>query len=205
MPRPAIWTVVNDENACDVTAAKAGDHEAFGRIHGRHAAVVLSLCRRASASLTDAEDATQETFIRAFNMLDKFDSSSSSQGFRSWIYAIARRVCSERRRASSRRAWREEQAMKHAAPTLDATAMEPASEQCRQREQLERLTAALDQLDERERLAVHLHYLETDPVKAAEMALGLTRSGYYKLLARARDRLAALMSAHEFTSRRIKA
>jgi DNA-directed RNA polymerase specialized sigma24 family protein len=51
----------------------------------------------------------------------------------------------------------------------------------------------MERLDDRERLAIHLHYLESDPVKAAASALGLSRSGYYKLLARARERLASLM------------
>ena len=60
-------------------------------------------------------------------------------------------------------------------------------------EALSRLTDALDQLDDRERLAIHLHYLETDPVRTASAALGLSRSGYYKLLARARQRLGAIM------------
>jgi RNA polymerase sigma factor (sigma-70 family) len=60
-------------------------------------------------------------------------------------------------------------------------------------EALDRLTEALDQLDGRERLAIHLHFLEADPVRAAASALGLSRSGYYKLLAKARRRLACLM------------
>jgi RNA polymerase sigma-70 factor (ECF subfamily) len=66
---------------------------------------------------------------------------------------------------------------------------------CAQRqEQLRLLGAALDQLEDRQRLAIHLYYLEPDPVRAAESALGLSRSGYYKLLARARERLVELMS-----------
>ena len=62
-----------------------------------------------------------------------------------------------------------------------------------QAELLDHLTAALDQLDDRERLAIHLHYLDADPMHAAELVLGLSRSGYYKLLARARQRLAEFM------------
>jgi RNA polymerase sigma-70 factor (ECF subfamily) len=51
----------------------------------------------------------------------------------------------------------------------------------------------MDQLPERERLAIHLYYLEADPVTAAASALGLSRGGFYKLLARARQQLAVLM------------
>ena len=60
-----------------------------------------------------------------------------------------------------------------------------------QSEQLDRLGAALESLPEDERLAVHLYYLDQDPISAAQDALGLSRSGFYKLLARAREHLAA--------------
>ncbi len=42
-------------------------------------------------------------------------------------------------------------------------------------------------------LAIHLHYLEHDPVDAAMRTLGLSRSGFYKLLGRARASLADLL------------
>ena len=61
------------------------------------------------------------------------------------------------------------------------------------REAFARLESALDRLPERERLAIHLHYLDPEPVHAAKRALGLSRSGYYKTLDRARTRLAAML------------
>ena len=60
-------------------------------------------------------------------------------------------------------------------------------------EDLDRLGVALASLSEEEQLAIHLYYLDSDPVAAGASALGLSRSGYYKLLARARTRLQALM------------
>ncbi len=73
----------------------------------------------------------------------------------------------------------------------------PAPDTAEHAENLDRLTEALDQLEDRERLAIHLYYLEADPVKAAKSALGLSRSGYYKLLARARENLAALLGERQ--------
>ena len=58
---------------------------------------------------------------------------------------------------------------------------------------MQRLDGAIDRLDDRQRLAIHLYYLESDPIQAAQSALGLSRSGYYKLLAKARERLGELM------------
>jgi RNA polymerase sigma factor (sigma-70 family) len=180
-----------NDDASDLAAARRGDQNAFARLYDRHGAVVLSLCRQ--RSLADAEDATQETFIRAYRMLDRLQAPDK---FRPWLYAIAKRVCSERRRARMRRHDHEARSVMNTAvsheprPRPDATA--------EHEEQLARLDDAIGRLDETERLAIHLHYLEADPVRAAAESLGLSRSGYYKLLARARKHLAQMMStSHE--------
>jgi RNA polymerase sigma-70 factor (ECF subfamily) len=172
----------------DLAAALAGDREAFGRLYDRHAAVVLALCRTLSAS--EAEDALQETFLRAHRNLSRVEGAAK---LRPWLYAIARRVCSEHRRAGGRRR-RHEEASAVTAAIRESGALTDAASCAQRQEQLRLLGAALDQLEDRQRLAIHLYYLEPDPVRAAESALGLSRSGYYKLLARARERLVELMS-----------
>jgi RNA polymerase sigma-70 factor (ECF subfamily) len=182
----------NAHDLRDVAAARAGDHEAFARLYDRHAPVVLSLCRRAGGA-SEAEDALQETFVRAHRFLDRIRDPA---GLRPWLYAIARRVCSERTRAAQRRRRHEVQAMLNtASPGMSGHAVaETAPIEVAQRaEALSRLGEALDQLDDRERLAIHLYYLESDPIPTALAALGLSRSGYYKLLGRARQRLGAIM------------
>ena len=183
---PAISNTAEDE-AADLAAAQAGDHAAFARLYDRHAAVVLSLCRR--LSLAEAEDATQETFIRAYRLLQKVESASK---LRPWLYGIARHVCSERTRSSRRRKLHEDQAMVMRTAERKADASTTA-ESATRAEELQLLNSAIGQLEDRQRLAIHLYYLESDPIQAAKSALGLSRSGYYKLLAKARDRLAELM------------
>ena len=194
---PAAMSTVELDEAADLAAAQAGDDDAFARIFDRLAPVVLSLCRQ--RSLAEAQDATQETFIRAHRLLHKVD---SPQRLRPWIYAIARRVCSERTRASRRRTRHEEnfaltreevQTPPGRAPQTTVAATDDPSQRTEQSEQLDRLSAAMEKLDARERLAIHIYYLEADPVKAATTTLSLSRSGYYKLLARARENLASLM------------
>jgi len=178
-----------DDDAADLAAARAGDHHAFARLYDRHSPVVLSLCRGWSCgSLTEAEDAMQETFIRAHRLLERLHDAAQ---LRPWLYAIARRVCSERRRSAKRRIAHESAASFEATNSRDPDPTAPQAAQ--QNETLDRLTEALEQLDDRQRLAVHLYYLDADPVRAAAAALGLSRSAYYKLLARARRRLAVLM------------
>ena len=182
----AISSTAEDE-AADLIAAQASDQDAFARLYDRHSAVVLSLCRR--LSLAEAEDAAQETFIRAYRLLHKVESADK---LRPWLYGIARRVCSEHTRALRRRRRHEDQAM--LTRTAERTAHAPSpGDSLEQAEQLQRLDGAIDQLDDRQRLAIHLYYLESDPIQAAQSALGLCRSGYYKLLGKARERLGELM------------
>jgi len=204
--RAAMSDAVHDD-CTDLDEARQGQQAAFERIYDRHAAVMLSLCRRKvlAGSLDDAEDAMQETFFRAFRKLDEVH---DCRGLRSWMYRIARLVCSERRRSETRRHHHEEVAMEQARRfMIDSTtntartgaendgslaaAMPPAT--AVQQEQLRRLSAAIDRLADDERLAIHLYYLDADPVRAAQSALGIGRSAFYKLLTRARESLAIQM------------
>ena len=194
---PAAISSVEPDEAADLAAAQAGDDDAFARIYDRLGPVVLSLCRQ--RSLSEAEDAAQETFIRAHRLLHKVENAGR---LRPWIYAIARRVCSERSRAARRRARHEERAAvsrrqvrtSGRGASATGTATGDPSRDSDHAEQLDLLGTALEKLDDRERLAIHLYYLEADPVRAATGAMDLSRSGYYKLLARAREHLAGFMT-----------
>lgn len=171
-------------DVADLTAARAGDQDAFARLYDRHAGLVLSFCRR-GAGWPDAEDALQETFVRALRRLDQV---RDGERVGAWLCAIARNVCSERRRSRVRRA-RHEAA---AAGNGDAHLLASGGERGAPDEETQRLTAALDRLPERERLAIHLYYMGSDPPRAAS-TMRMTRSGFHKLLERARCQLAVLL------------
>jgi len=170
----------------DLTTAQTGDHAAFARIYDRHAAVVVAYCR--SRGDGDGSDATQEVFLRAFGLIDQV---ASARAVRTWLVGIARRVCSERRRAAHRRNLHEAKAMTHRLATLDAPPL--TFDRAVRAEQMRHLTKALASLNDDERLAIHMFYLEDDAANASAESLGLSRSGFYKLLARARQRLARAM------------
>src|SRR5438046_5226555 len=73
-----------------VAAARAGDEDAFGRLVAAHRAGLLAHCYRMLGSYTDAEDALQETLLRAWRGLARFEGRSS---LRSWLYRIATNRC----------------------------------------------------------------------------------------------------------------
>ena len=71
-------------------AARRADGDAYGRLVGPYRAELRAHCYRMLGSAADAEDALQETLLRAWRGLPKFESRSS---VRSWLYKIATNVC----------------------------------------------------------------------------------------------------------------
>src|SRR5499425_1343285 len=71
-------------------AAQNGDGDAFGRLVGPYQRELQAHCYRMLGSAADAEDALQETLLRAWRALPRFEGRSS---VRSWLYKIATTVC----------------------------------------------------------------------------------------------------------------
>ena len=64
----------------------AGDTESFAALADRYSRSVYSLTARIVGSDKDAEELTQDTFLKAFDSLDRFDGRST---FATWLYRIA--------------------------------------------------------------------------------------------------------------------
>jgi RNA polymerase sigma-70 factor, ECF subfamily len=69
-----------------VDAARGGDSAAFGVLVRRHQKRVYRLALHLLRNSAEAEDVTQETFVRAYGALDRFDGRSEPY---TWMYRIA--------------------------------------------------------------------------------------------------------------------
>jgi len=69
-----------------VRRAKAGDHRAFGELVRRYRQRIFALCLHLTGSQSDADDVTQEVFLRAYRVLHQFEGRSA---FFTWVYRMA--------------------------------------------------------------------------------------------------------------------
>lgn len=84
-----------DQEHLWVLRARGGDPEAFAELVELYQVPIHNLAYRMLGRATDAEDATQETFLRAYTRLDTYD---PSRKFSSWILSIASHYCVDRLR-----------------------------------------------------------------------------------------------------------
>ena len=90
-------------DARSVEQVLAGHTHAFESLVRRHLAAVSGLAYAQIGNRADAEDATQEAFLRAFRSLDTLRDGGK---FLPWLAGITRNVCSGFKRSALRHAWR---------------------------------------------------------------------------------------------------
>src|SRR3954452_17736273 len=133
-----LLTPLSDERL--VEQVRRGNDSAFEAIYDRHHRGILGLCRHMLASVEEAEDAVQHTFIQAYDSIRRSDRELK---LKAWLYAIARNRC-----LSVLRARREQAAELHDVPTVGL------SEEVQQRSDLRDLLADIRDLPVDQRAAL---------------------------------------------------
>lgn len=172
-----------------VVQAQHGSEEAFTRLVESYQTHVYNLCYRMLGEPESAEDAAQETFLRAFQHLHRYD---QKRPFATWLLSIAAHYCIDRlRRRKFLMSSIDEEDGRREMELPDADAPNPESELVRG-EQRERVQGLLKKLDKIDRAAVILRYWhDCSELEIAE-SLNLTVSAVKSRLHRARRQLAAL-------------
>lgn len=172
-----------------IDQALRGDRAAFGQLMHRYTGAVYNLAYRMLGNAEDAEDASQEIFLRAYTRLSSFD---RTRKFSTWLLSIGSNYCIDRLRRR-KFAWLTLDDAAYALPSA-----EPGPERSALRhERRERVQQALGQLPEHYRLVTVLRYWHDLSYQEIEQVTGLPESTIKTRLHRARHMLAAALGAEE--------
>ena len=154
-----------------VASARTGDAEAFRVLVERHSRALFGLAYRMTGNESDAEDVVQESFLRAYRQLGKFDERSS---FGSWVYRIAVNCSLDLVRSRQRRSEAPRPAGPDMEDPIDALpATGPAPDRIALGGELRSLVAAaMARLSDAERSAFVLRHFEGMRIEEVGRALG---------------------------------
>ena len=185
---------MNEEMAW-VVQAQQGSDEAFTRLVETYQTPVYNLCYRMLGEPELAEDAAQETFLRAFQHLHRYDQKRS---FATWLLSIAAHYCIDRlrRRKFAMFSMDEEDDEGNTFELPDPDSPDPEAESVKG-ETRDRIHSMLKDVDETDRAAIIMRYwYDYSEVEIAQ-SLRLTVSAVKSRLHRARKELAGLWQEQE--------
>jgi RNA polymerase sigma-70 factor (ECF subfamily) len=158
--------------AAVLARASGGDGEAFGLLVNSHARTAFRLAYRLTGNERDAEDVVQESFIRAYRQLDRFEARSN---FGTWLHRIVVNCAMDTLRARhTRRAER-------IGPVEDvpeaAASDEPSPERLTLSTEIRRrVDASMAVLTPQERVAFALRHYEGRSIDEIGRTLGVQKS-----------------------------
>lgn len=167
-----------------IEAVFVGDKADYEKLYDRYAPLVRAVCYDMTGNLADAQDLAQDVFMRAY---EKLDHLREPELFGRWVVGIARLRCKEWRRQRLR-------SQNRNIGLNDAQAVVPNPPDD---SRIELLREMITTLPEKERLALHTFYLQGSSADNARRIMGLSRSGFYRVLERARKRLEQLLIAEQ--------
>jgi len=170
------------EDARLAVRATAGESAAFDRLVERYTVRIFAHVYRIVRDREEAEDLTQEIFLRAYKSLARFD---SSRPFKSWVYKIATNAGLNALRSRKRRGVKvpmdaHHGPIRHSAETT-------------RRELRDELAHAMEGLAPQSAMLVHLHYHEGMSIREAAEIVGMNEGSAKVALHRARKRLRELI------------
>jgi RNA polymerase sigma-70 factor (ECF subfamily) len=186
-----------------VDGAKRGDPRAFDELVRRYRKRIFALALHLSGSESDADDITQDVFLRAFHTLTQFEGRSE---FFTWVYRMTVNRALDARRARARRS---ESSIEEDDPRLERAVEADSGGDPRRAAELRqtygRLLHALDALPAEMRATVVLVALQGLSNGEAAVVQKCSRGTIAWRLHEARGRLAAAMAPTRIVAQKRKA
>jgi RNA polymerase sigma-70 factor (ECF subfamily) len=180
--------MMDDSDAVAVAQAQAGDQDAFGLLVERHSIRLFQMVYRMTGNEQDAEDVVQETFLRAYKQLNRFESRA---GFGTWLHRIAAN-CSldflRKRKRQDQHVDPVELEAEEPMSTLSSHAP-PPDDQVFHLEVQQKIEAVMEQLTPMERTAFVLRHFEGRSIEEIGRALGTGPSATKQSIFRAVQKL----------------
>ena len=167
-----------------IQAVFAGDKAAYEKLYDRYAPLIRAVCYDMTGNLADAQDLAQDVFMRAYEKLDRL---RNPDRFGKWLVGIARLRCKEWRRQRLR-----DRDKRVGLNDAESVIFAPPND-----DRIEQLREMIATLPPKERLALHTFYLQGKSADNACRIMGLSRSGFYRVLERARKRLEKLLAKEQ--------
>lgn len=171
----------------------AGDERAYRDLVERYRRPVYTLARRMVRSAEDAEDVAQETFVRMFRALDRYD---PARPFAAWLFTIATRLCIDhlRRRRVQPVSLTREDSESGESRELDIEDTLPGPEELAARSEEERGTRDLiEGLPEHYRVVVVLRHQQDlsyeEIAEALSLPLGTVKARIHRARALLKERM----------------
>lgn len=191
---------MDGSDAAAVQQALAGDRDAFRVLVDRHSRSIFRLAFRMTGNEHDAEEVVQETFLRAYRRLSKFESRAN---FGTWLYRIGINCSLDFRRSRQRHEEHREPDDAEGNPAVQQLASEaPAPDRVVFSGELgAKVEHAMSELSDVERSAFVLRHFEGLSIEEIGKALGLRMSATKNSIFRAVQKLRRALEPMVSTSR----
>lgn len=174
----------------EVAMARRGDRSAFEAIVRGLQRPVYGLCLRLLANEAEAAEVAQESFLRAWSHLDRFD---GRRPFEVWLMAIARNLCLDLLRRRGRHPTQDVEPLQEVLASQEASQEEQAISKQTHRS----LEEAMAQLGLQDREVLALYYVQRRTTREIAGIMGVAPGTIMARLFRAREKLRRMMAQEE--------
>jgi RNA polymerase sigma-70 factor (ECF subfamily) len=198
-PNPRLSNRMPQTDAATVALARGGDSEAFRALVECHSRAVYRLAYRMTGNPSDAEDVVQETFLKAYKQLSRFESRAN---FGTWLHRIAVNCSIDLIRSRPHREAGHDTADLETIGGTEST--NEAGHTTPERLMLstevqDRINSAMSALSARERAAFMLRHFEGHSIEDISRSLGLksnaTKHSIFRAVRKMRAALEPFMTA----------